>query len=39
MKTMSDAELDKLEVVGDVDLERMPVGVAVVVIGIGKRLV
>ncbi len=37
--TMSDAELDKLEIIRDVDLERMPVRAAAVVLGISERQV
>jgi hypothetical protein len=37
--TMSDAELDKLEIIRNVDLERMPVRAAAVVLGISERQV
>lgn len=37
--TMSDAELDKLEIIRDVDLERMPARAAAVVLGISERQV
>ncbi len=35
--TMSDAELDKLEIIRDVDLERMPARAAAVVLGVSER--
>ena len=37
--TMSDAELDKLEIIRDVDLDRMPARAAAVVLGISERQV
>lgn len=37
--TMSDAELDKLEIIRDVDLERIPARAAAVVLGISERQV
>ena len=37
--TMSDTELDKLEIIRDVDLERIPARAAAVVLGISERQV